>query len=83
MTDKEYRVEHVASKPTTNLHKNHKVKENANSNRSKSIQYFTKASPLNLTQILIHLLLQAFKESLTSDLYPKKKKKKFKIQIKT
>lgn len=75
MTDKEYRVEHVASKPTTNLHKNHKVKENANSNRSKSIQYFTKASPLNLTQILIHLLLQAFKESLTSDLYPKKKKK--------
>lgn len=68
MTDKEYRVEHVASKPTTNLHKNHKVKENANSNHSKSIQYFTKPIPLNLKQILIHLLLQAFKESLSSDL---------------
>ena len=68
MTDKRYRVEHVASKPATNLHKNHKVKENAKSNQSKSIQYFTKAIPLNLTQILIHLLLQAFQESLSSDL---------------
>lgn len=26
MTDKGYRVEHVASKPATNLHKNHKRK---------------------------------------------------------